>query len=81
MKQTAVTIAVFGFFIFAAAGWLCGLSPFACSVKALTGAIVLYFVAGFAGKVFVNVMVQTVMKAQAEQAREDEESSSEIPDE
>ena len=77
MKQTAVTVAVMGFFVLAGVGWLAGLSPFECGLKALIGGAALYILTTMAGRMVVNVMVRTIMSATADSTQQDEDTSGE----
>lgn len=56
-----MTISVMGFFAMAIVGWVCGLTPFACAVKATTGAAALYVVIRFAGWLAVNIITDVIV--------------------
>lgn len=58
MRRLAVFIALIGFFLFAGVGIAHGLSPFACSVRALTAAGVLYVVARIASIAGCHVLAE-----------------------
>ncbi len=77
MKQTAMTVAVVGFFVLAGVGLFAGLSTFDSAAKALMGAAVLYILTTMAGRMVVNVMVQTIMSANTGTAAGDEDTNRE----
>ncbi len=61
MKRIAVTLSVMVFFAIAIVGWACGLSPYACSVKAVVGAIMIYVVARLAGRFVVRIVADVMV--------------------
>ena len=77
MKQTAVTIAVMGFFVLAGVGWVAGLSPSDCAFKALLGAAALYVLTKLAGRMVVNIMVSTIVSANTSAAASGEDTAGE----
>ena len=50
-----------GFFALALVGWLCGLSTYACGLKALGGAAMLYVLARLAGRLAAGVVAEAIV--------------------
>jgi hypothetical protein len=61
IRPTAVSLAVLLFFIMAIAGWFCGLNPSTCASRAFAGAILTYIVVSWAGKIIVNIIIQSIV--------------------
>jgi len=61
VKRLAFIISVMGFFVLAFVGWSCGLSTYACGLKALGGAAMLYVVARLAGRLAAGVVADTIV--------------------
>ena len=62
MRRLAIMAAVISFFCLAAVGSLCEVPPFACAIRALVGAVVVFVLIKIVGGVFINIMVDTVVK-------------------
>jgi len=66
MRRIAMRVALLGLFALAFVGWACGLTPFACTVRALVGAGVLYVLARLAGRVIVAALADAAARTAAE---------------
>jgi len=75
MRQLATMCAVLGFFALAFVGWFSGVPVFICAVRALSGAAVLYVVAGLAGTVAVRIIADAAVRAQVDHAHNDKSES------
>ncbi len=62
MRRYAVMVAVAGFFLLAAVGWLCDVPLHVCGLRALAGAVALYVMASFVGKVLLRVVVDAIVR-------------------
>ena len=62
MRRMSVPVAVAGFFVLAFVGWASGVPPFTCAIRALIGAAVLYVLATIAGRVIVNIVVDSIIR-------------------
>lgn len=58
-----MTAAILGCLVLAGIGLACGVPAFDCTLRALGGAVVIYFVVGAAGRMIVSIMVDAVIKA------------------
>lgn len=75
MNKMAVRVAVIGFFVLAGVGWVAGLSPLDCGIKAVLGAVALYILTTTAERMVVGVMVRTIISANAERGDKGEDIS------
>jgi len=75
MRQLAAIAAVIGFFALAFVGWFNGLPVFICGVRALVGAVAIYYVVGLAGTVAVRIIADAVIQAQGDQAHNGKQES------
>lgn len=68
IRSIAVSFAVMCFFAVAFAAWISGLTPFTCSKRALTGALLGYIAAALAAKtinaILISAMVENKMRQQ-----------------
>ncbi|MEJ5259685.1 MAG: hypothetical protein WHS88_05800 [Anaerohalosphaeraceae bacterium] len=64
VKILAVYSAVFVFFLMAAAGWLFGCSPAVCASRALAGAVVMYAVVQFCGRMVIRILLDAIVESQ-----------------
>lgn len=62
MRRLAMTAAVISFFSLAIVGSLCGVPPFTCAIRAVVGAVVVFILAKTVVRVFVNIMVDTIVR-------------------
>lgn len=58
-----MTVAVVGFFALALAGWVNGVSPYTCSVKAAAGAVAIYIVARIAGRLIASIVADAIVRS------------------
>lgn len=61
MRRISLSIAVAAFFIMAIVGWLSGVEPFTCGLRALVGAVVLYVLAKMGGRIVLRMMADAIM--------------------
>jgi len=64
IKRIAIQAAVLLFFLMAGVGWACGLSPGACSARALLGAGAGYVLVRFAGQLVIRVLISALVDDQ-----------------
>ena len=62
VRRMSVPIAVAGFFVLAFVGWASGVPPFTCAIRALIGAAVLYVLVTVAGRLIVNIVVESIIR-------------------
>ena len=71
IRSIAVSFAVMCFFAVGFAAWLSGLTPFTCSKRALTAALLAYIAAALAAKaanaILISAMAENQMRQQKEQ--------------
>lgn len=53
-------VSVIGFFVLAGIGWLSGLTPEGCALRAAGGAIVLFVVISIASRLMVNIVASAM---------------------
>lgn len=64
IKRIAVRAAVLLFFVMAGVGWVCGLSPETCTVRALLGACAVYILVQLAGQLVIRVLIAALVDDQ-----------------
>jgi hypothetical protein len=62
MRRFSVIVAGIAFFALAGVGAVCGASPLSCALRAVAGAAVLYVLARVAGRVFVGIIVDAIVR-------------------
>ncbi len=62
MRKLSVRAAVFVFFTLAIVGTLSGVEPFVCGIRAVAGALVILIIFSIAGRMLVNIMVDTIFR-------------------
>ena len=75
IKRFAIQMAVLLFFIMAAVGWGCGLSPGTCSARALLGACAAYLLVRTAGQLVVRVLISALVDAQIKRCQNENQGS------
>ncbi|MCD6175911.1 MAG: hypothetical protein DRP56_01460 [Planctomycetota bacterium] len=70
IKQIAIRAAVLLFFVMAAVGWGCGLSPGTCSSRALLGACAAYILVRTAGQLVIRVLISALVDAQIKRCQD-----------
>jgi hypothetical protein len=63
VNRTAIRIAVVGLVVLAIVGTASGVPPAACSLRALVGAAILYFLARVAGGVLISVAADVLHRS------------------
>ncbi len=62
VKQLAVIISVVGFFGLAIVGWISGLAPHTCGIRAAGGAVVLFVLMRFAGRLTTRILADAIVE-------------------
>lgn len=78
-RQTAITVAVVGFFVLAAVGWLRGSSVFACATRALVGAVVLFVLVRLVSRILLRIVADAIIRSAAQQGDQQEPDSEQEP--
>jgi hypothetical protein len=65
----AMMAAVIGFFVLSFVGWFSDVDVFVCSMRALGGAVVLYFVVSVAGTIAARIIADAAVQAHVDHAR------------
>jgi len=71
VKILAVYLAVFVFFVMAAAGGLFGCSPAVCGSRALAGAVVMYAVVQISGRIVIRILLNAIVESQLRKQNKD----------
>ena len=61
IRSTAVSAAIVLFFTMALIGWLFDNDPSVCAKRALLGAVVIYIVVSYAGKIVTNIIINAIV--------------------
>ena len=61
IRSTATKAAIALFFIMALIGWFFDNDPSVCAKRALLGAVVIYIVVSFAGKITANIIINAIV--------------------
>jgi uncharacterized membrane protein YuzA (DUF378 family) len=70
MRKLALKVATMGFFSLAMVGWVCGLSPLTCGLRALVGAAALFVLAKLAGRLAAAILADGIARSMsAEEAK------------
>jgi hypothetical protein len=69
-RPIAVPAAVLVFFLMAGVGVYCDVAPHAVAVKAGIGAVITYLVVSLAVRIFVNVMVDSMVRKKMNEANQ-----------
>jgi predicted cation transporter len=72
VRKVAVNLSVIFFFSLSIVTLISGLSPFMCCKRAITGAVVVYFVATIALKIINMILIDAMMTKQIEQNKNSE---------
>ena len=67
-RQTAMTIAILGFFVLAGVGWFRGSSMYACATRGLVGAAVLFVLVRLVNRVLVRIVADTIIRSASRQS-------------
>jgi hypothetical protein len=70
VRQIAVSFAVISFFGIAFVAWFSGLAPFACSKRAITGALIAYLAAALAIKLINAILISAMVENEMQQQKE-----------
>jgi hypothetical protein len=70
VRSIAIKFAVVCFFGIAVVGFFSGLSPFACSERAVIGALIAYITGTFAARIINAVLISAIAAHQAGKRRE-----------
>jgi tetrahydromethanopterin S-methyltransferase subunit E len=70
-RPIAVPAAVMVFFLMAAVGVYFDVAPHAVAVKAGIGAVITYLIVSVAVRIFVNVMVESMIRKKMNEANQD----------
>ncbi len=62
-----ISIASIGFFVLAIVGWLSGVPPLVCGLRALAGAGIIYVIGTFVGKVAFRIMIQAAVRPEKDE--------------
>ena len=62
MRYYAARIAAIAFFAVAAVGWVSGLEPLECGLRALQGAAALFVMALVAGKIVIRILADAAVR-------------------
>ena len=69
MRRFALTVAMFGSLVLAAVSLGSGVPTFDAALRAVIGAVVLYFVVSIGGKAALSIMVDAVVNSVAKSER------------
>ena len=69
-KSISVSIAVMCFFVAAIVAWASGLSPFTCSKRALTAAVLGYMAAALTVKALNAILISAMVERQITEQKE-----------
>ena len=76
MRRLAMIAAVMSFFGLAIVGSLCEVPPFTCAMRAGVGAVVVFILVKVVGRVFISIMVDTIIRTSAENRLKDRSGES-----
>ena len=69
-KPIAVSFAVIAFFGISFVAWFSGLTPFMCSKRAITGALLAYLAAALAIKAINAILISAMVENEMQQQKE-----------
>jgi len=75
VRSIAVRFAILCFFVTAIVGWASGLSPFACSERAVIGALIAYVTGTFATRIINSVLISAMAAHQANRRKESKDDN------
>jgi len=61
MRRFAMRMAILGFLGLSAVGMFSGVPAFKCALRALAGAVILYFVVAIAGRIVLHIVVDAIV--------------------